>query len=130
MDTNQDGVLNLEEVKAGMKEAGLSKMHDIQAIFDTLDADKSGTIGYTEFLASLIDQKQYKKTERLRDAFRIFDKNGDGSISLQELIEMLKDPTVTGKAQDEEEAKRLFDQVDTDGNGLISFEEFEAMMKT
>jgi calcium-dependent protein kinase len=131
MDTNSDGVLTLGEMKAGMESAGMKDMKDIQKIFETLDADKSGSVGYTEFLTALIDQADFKKKETLWEAFRTFDKNGDGKISLAELSQMLKDPDVAAAGKvvnNDEEVKKLFDQVDTDGSGGITFDEFEKMM--
>ncbi|KAJ7964506.1 Calcium binding protein [Quillaja saponaria] len=59
------------------------------------------------------------KAERER-IFKRFDANGDGKISAAELGEALKTlGSVTG-----EEVKRMMAEIDTDGDGFISFDEF------
>ncbi|OAY33412.1 polcalcin Aln g 4 [Manihot esculenta] len=52
--------------------------------------------------------------------FRQFDLNGDGKISATELGDCLK--TIGSVTQDD--VKRMMDEIDTDGDGFISFEEF------
>ncbi|OMO95657.1 Calcium-binding EF-hand [Corchorus olitorius] len=52
--------------------------------------------------------------------FKRFDANGDGKISAAELGEALKTlGSVTG-----EEITRMMAEIDTDGDGFISYEEF------
>ncbi|CAF3945603.1 unnamed protein product [Rotaria sp. Silwood2] len=62
----------------------------------------------------------------LREAFRVFDQNGDGSITLSELRIVLDqmglDPT-------EEELQDMIREVDEDQSGTISFVEFVDMVK-
>jgi Ca2+-binding EF-hand superfamily protein len=53
--------------------------------------------------------------------FRIMDDNGDKKLDFSEFKKGLKDYGVT---LSDEKARQLFDQVDTDKNGSISFDEF------
>lgn len=54
--------------------------------------------------------------------FKRFDANGDGKISSSELSDTLK---TLGSITDDE-IKRMMAEIDTDGDGSISFEEFTA----
>lgn len=57
--------------------------------------------------------------------FKKFDANGDGKISSSELGESLKAlGSVTA-----EEVKTMMEEIDTDGDGFISYEEFENFAK-
>ncbi|CAK8538128.1 unnamed protein product [Lathyrus sativus] len=53
--------------------------------------------------------------------FKGFDANGDGQISSSELGEALK---ALGSVT-EDEVKRMMEEIDTDGDGFISYEEFK-----
>jgi len=57
----------------------------------------------------------------LRDAFKIFDADGSGSISSDELGDILK---ILGQNTSNEELKSMISKIDQDGNGTIDFEEF------
>ena len=52
----------------------------------------------------------------LKQAFYLFDKNGDGTISEQELSSVLEN---LGQKPTEEEIKDMMREVDVDGNGEI-----------
>lgn len=52
--------------------------------------------------------------------FKSFDANGDGKISSAELGDALK----TLGSVTSEEVKRMMAEIDTDGDGFISFQEF------
>jgi len=72
--------------KLGFKDKNI----DIEEIFKSIDTDRSGVINYTEFIASTMDQKLYLKEEKLYEAFKTFDKDGSGKISIEELKQILK----------------------------------------
>lgn len=61
----------------------------------------------------------------LKQAFFLFDKNGDGTISESELASVLEN---LGQKPTEEEIKDMMREVDADGNGEIDFDEFVTMM--
>ncbi|CAF0860636.1 unnamed protein product [Rotaria sordida] len=62
----------------------------------------------------------------LREAFRVFDQNGDGSITLSELRIVLDQ---MGLDPSEEELQDMIREVDEDQSGTISFAEFVDMVK-
>jgi len=60
-----------------------------------------------------------------KDAFDMFDQDGDGSITAVELESVLKK---LGVGVTKAEAKMMLDDVDTDGDGSIDLQEFITMM--
>lgn len=59
--------------------------------------------------------------EKLRAAFKMFDKDGSGTISKDEIKEALG-------GLDEKLVEEIIKEVDQNNDGEISFEEFEKMM--
>mmetsp|Transcript_38327 Transcript_38327/g.101536 ORF Transcript_38327/g.101536 Transcript_38327/m.101536 type:complete len:499 (+) Transcript_38327:91-1587(+) len=129
LDNNGDGLLTSAEMKDGLEKAGLKDIPaDLQDIMKNVDADGSGVIDYTEFLAATLDKKLYMAEDMCWRAFARFDQNGDGKISVQELAEVLKDSDVSNLVGGQS-AQEIMTQVDTDGDGTIAFEEFCRMMR-
>lgn len=55
-----------------------------------IDTNGSGKIDYTEFLAAGFLDAKALTLERLKQAFKHFDINKDGRISVQEVMEFMK----------------------------------------
>ena len=62
-----------------------------------------------------------------QEAYNLFDKNRDGGITLHEFGEVMHALGVVLSASDLVE---MFEKVDTDGSGLIEFDEFLYIMKS
>jgi calcium-dependent protein kinase len=64
--------------------------------------------------------------EELSKTFKALDKNANGLISKEELIDGYTKmySNTMSKADIEEEAKKLFDTADTDGSGEIDYSEW------
>ena len=65
--------------------------------------------------------------EELVEAFSVFDKNGDGSISPWELQQVLLSLGLK-EGQDLESCEMMITRFDRNSNGRIDFEEFENIM--
>mmetsp|Transcript_46279 Transcript_46279/g.145177 ORF Transcript_46279/g.145177 Transcript_46279/m.145177 type:complete len:514 (-) Transcript_46279:64-1605(-) len=128
LDNNGDGLLTSSEMKEGLQKAGLSEIPpDLQTIMEDIDADGSGNIDYTEFLAATLDKRTYLKEDVCWSAFRVFDRNGDGKISKEELRTVLEGDDVS-EALGAQKVEALMKEVDGNGDGLIDFQEFMVMM--
>ena len=52
---------------------------------DSVDSDGSGKIGYTEFIAASMSRREYLQEEVCWKAFGVFDLDGNGVITPEEL---------------------------------------------
>lgn len=125
LDLNNDGELSLDEIKSGMKERHNSSQ--LEELVRSIDTDGSGTINYTEFIAANLDNNIYMKQDKLRQAFRMFDIDGNGKISVEELTKIL------GCHEeylfvDQSFFKEMVMENDKNGDGQIDYNEFIAMM--
>ena len=127
IDTNGDGKLSLDEVLVGYDKFFGKNMEkeDIIKMFKSVDTDNSGFIDYTEFVIASMNEKQMLSNDKLQAAFKMFDKDGSGSISSEEIKEVLG----FGKSLNEEQVNAIIREVDANGDNEISFEEFSQMMK-
>ncbi|KAH6800226.1 calmodulin 4 [Perilla frutescens var. hirtella] len=64
--------------------------------------------------------------EELKEAFRVFDRDQDGFVSAVELKEVMIN--LGEKVSDEVAEEEMIRDVDLDGDGLVSYEEFARMM--
>jgi calcium-dependent protein kinase len=128
LDENGDGLLTTNELKEALKKSGLKEIPaDLQEIMQSVDSDGSGVIDYTEFLAATLDKKVYMAEDVCWQAFRIFDRNGDGKISKQEIKDVLQDDSV--QTEFAKTLDQLMKEVDTNGDGEVDFQEFMQMMR-
>ena len=66
--------------------------------------------------------------EELRRAFAVYDKDGNGSIDLDELRDVMTSLHVGGLSADAA-AVNVMQSVDTDGDGSVSFDEFKVLVR-
>jgi len=87
MDTNGDGKLDKAEIKNGYSEFFGKQMSDeeIDELFNKVDVDGSGAIDYSEFVVASMNEKNLLSNNKLQSAFKMFDKDGGGSISTDEI---------------------------------------------
>jgi len=129
LDKNGDGCLTLEELKTGIGRSGLKEIPpDLQEIMKGIDADGSGQVDYTEFLAATMDSKMHQQEDLCWSAFRVFDRDASGAISREELKQVLVDPNVQ-EALGHAVVEDVMRECDSNGDDQIDFEEFMKMMR-
>jgi Ca2+-binding EF-hand superfamily protein len=105
---------------------------ELMDILAEIDEDGSGEIEFGEFCQLcakfLVEDPDVDTLKReLKDAFRIYDKEGMGYITnetLRSLIGELLAPLT------DEELDGIIDELDEDGSGTMDFDEFCEMMMT
>lgn len=68
-----------------------------------------------------LESKNDIPEEELREIFLMFDDDGDETVGVEELEQILKS---LGQIVSKQEVQKLFDSMDDDGSGSIEFEEF------
>ena len=124
IDTNGDGMISLDELKHAMKQTKNVNVKSIEMIFKQIDTDNSGVINYTEFIAACLDKETYAQESKLREAFRLFDLDGDGKVSKYEIMEVLKHETSFAFVD------KLLEKYDVNKDGQIDYDEFKALINS
>lgn len=144
-DVNGDGMLTLNELKIGLerkllestgaaentenktadspgtKKLRQTTVQDAQLFLSTLDADGDGVVNIAEFVAATMKEQQYLTRQRIWQAFETFDTDGSQSLSANEVAKALGGDHL---------AKTIMKRFDSDGDGQISFEEFQEVMNS
>jgi len=126
LDKNGDGTLSLEEIKIGCKKNNIALPQNFDSVFSSIDSDNSGVIDYTEFIAATMENSFQYREDLCWSAFRVFDIDGDGKITVQELQKALKSSDMS---MSEEKIADIIAEFDKNKDGCIDFDEFCAMMR-
>ncbi|KAH6799893.1 calcium-dependent protein kinase 29 [Perilla frutescens var. hirtella] len=100
-------------------------MNKLKKLALKADVDNSGTIDYMEFITATMHRHRLDKEDNLRKAFQYFDKDSSGFITRDELRQAMTEYGMGDDATIDE----VLDDVDTDKDGKINYEEFVEMMK-
>ena len=125
MDKNRDGIIDKEELVKGFDELLGVKEDEVERIIKQADADGNGELEYSEWVIATINKRELLSDDKLLMAFQLFDQDGGGSISAEEIKEMLG----FGKNSNDKIWDDVVNEVDDDGDGEIVFEEFKEMMQ-
>jgi calmodulin len=103
---------------------------ELQEILAEIDEDGSGEIEFGEFCqlcAKFLVEEPDEETMKaeLKEAFRVYDKEGQGFITTGQLREIIAelDSHLT-----QEDLDGIIEEIDEDGSGTMDFDEFCGMM--
>ncbi|XP_077295361.1 A-type potassium channel modulatory protein KCNIP1 [Arctopsyche grandis] len=101
-------------------------------VFNTLDQDNSGLLSFDEFVTGLSILSRGSLEEKLRWTFSLYDINGDGYITREEMTDIVSaiydlmgklDPCVDEDTV-KEKVDRIFQKMDVNKDGVVTLEEF------
>ena len=105
-------------------------------VFRAFGGKEKGTIGFKEFYTAFVLQSSGDLNERVSFAFRMYDLDGDGVITREEMLTIVRSiykllGTSNNRLPEhlntpEKRTEVLFRQMDVNKDGKISFEEFLA----
>ena len=95
-------------------------------MINEVDADENGTIDFLGVLSLMARKmKDADIEEELTEAFKVFDRDGNGFISDAELRHVT---TILGEKLTDEEVDEIIREADVEGDDQINDEEFVKMM--
>ena len=122
-DKDKDGVVSTEEFKQVLKLIfGKLPKNKLLKMVSDADLDKDGKIDYQEF--SKVLKLRIRKNKFLK-AFQLLDSNGDGKISQGEIKLVIQQ---IGGTLFDEDINKMIQDVDKDGDGYLSYNEFLNIM--
>ena len=133
IDLNSDGRIEKHELVQGFEKYwGISKKEakeKVDLIFANIDTDYNGYIEYEEFVRAAVNSSIFMSQNYLKFAFNYFDRDSSGDISFEEIKKRFTQNSKNSNPKVEKELKEIFDSIDINGDGSISFGEFCKMMK-
>ncbi|XP_019875345.1 troponin C, isoallergen Bla g 6.0201 [Aethina tumida] len=131
-DVDKKGYIGTEMIGTIMDMLGTQLMPDeLDRVISEIDEDDNGEVNFEEFanLAARFLVEEDEDTEaiqmELKGAFRLYDREGNGFITIEVLREILRE---LDDKLSEDDLDNMIDEIDTDGSGTVDWEEFRAVM--
>merc|ERR1712112_802614 len=124
-DCDRDGEITVGELGKVMRTHGFDPTEeDLRDMIRNVDTNANGAIDFTEFIDMMVKRRDCLDDD-VAHAFKVFDRDGDGLISEEELRLTMSN---LGEPLTEEEVKQMIAEADIDGDGKINFQEFARLM--
>jgi calmodulin len=126
-DKEGNGTITTKELGTVMRSLSQNPTEaELQDMINEVDADGVGSIDFPEFLSLMARKMKDSNThEELIEAFKIFDKNGDGYLSLRELKHLIMN---LGERMSDEEVEEIIRAADIKDATKINVDDFIRMM--
>ena len=148
-DADNSGSISPQELKTALKALGLSKTSEdeVKEMISRADKDNDGAINFDEFV-EMITAKMVSRTKALpsdnpqlthlsyqeskdtiaemKKAFKLFDWDNTGSITLENLRKVAQE---LGERLSDEELQEMIEEADSNGSGSVNQTEFLRIMK-
>jgi len=129
-DQEKRGAISTDIVSTILKMMGHPVNRSIlNEVIEEVDVDGSGELEFNEFVllaTKFMNEEDEEEMHReLKEAFRLYDKNGEGFIPTNVLREILKE---LDDKLDDEALDGMIEEIDADGSGTVDFDEFMEMM--
>ena len=121
-DKDGDGTITTKELGTIMAALHYNPTEaELQDMINEVDSDGNGTIDFPEFLTMMAKKMKDADSENeIKEAFAVFDKDGNGLILAAELRHVL---ATMGERLTEGEVNQLLQGFE-DSNGFVNYEEF------
>mmetsp|Transcript_17717 Transcript_17717/g.49861 ORF Transcript_17717/g.49861 Transcript_17717/m.49861 type:complete len:1041 (+) Transcript_17717:66-3188(+) len=128
------GKLTKDQFAEGMRKLGVSDPLIIDQNFRAFDKDKSGKIDFKEYVIGLSVVQRGSPEERLKLMFDMYDSDGSGSLTFDEVYNIFKAGQVSqGRSAAHDVVLKLANDcmkvADVNNDGEIDFEEFKTAVQ-
>jgi len=126
-DRDGDGRITLQELRQTLERLGEEPTDaELRVLIVKADADGNEMIDFAEFLAFMSRRmREPGAGDEIREAFDAFDRDRDGLVSIDELLQVMER---LGEKMTREEAEASLRRADSDGDGQLTYEEFVTFM--
>ncbi|CAD8068194.1 unnamed protein product [Paramecium sonneborni] len=127
LDINGDGTLSREELLKGILTADIDHFQAetmVNDLMQELDVNESGKVDFTEFLSAALVLQQKITLNNIKNAFKMFDIDGNGVISKNELESIFGGIEIDSQAWED-----ILDKFDFNKDGVIEEEEFIKLLE-
>lgn len=128
-DANGNGAIEVKELVSLIRAAGHTITRvEAEGLIKEFDKNENGTLEFQEFvnmMNSFLSKGGHQPQSEKEKIFHLLDQNKDGVISFSELKAVVNDILKEGLSDDE--LHQMLKEADTDNDGVINFEEFNAM---
>ena len=121
IDTDTTQTISVSELATALRKLGLPAGAGVEKLMAQMDFDDDGTLNLEEFLVATSEMQMIYHQNNIWWAFCEYDTNRDGTITREELMQVLRD-------EPEENIKTYMDEYDLDKDGRINYEEFIRML--
>ena len=120
IDRDGNGVITLDELQEAMRNEFGGVEQRVVDLMAGIDIDGNNQLDYNEFVAATLQKNTAIQEQNIRAAFEAFDTDGSGVLSVANLVDIFGS---------EDHAREVLGEVDINGDGEISYEEFRDLMR-
>ncbi|XP_030649649.1 calcium-binding protein 5b [Chanos chanos] len=131
-DKDKDGLISCKDLGNLMRTMGYMPTEmELIELSQNINMNLGGRVDFEDFV-ELMAPKLLEETagmiglKELKDAFREFDMDGDGCITIEELKHAMG--KLLGEQTNRKEIEAVVREADNNGDGTVDFEEFVKMM--
>jgi len=122
IDKNKDGYITLAELDEAISQGTVNRnvIHGVRTLRKEMEVGESSKLNWRDFLAMTLDRSVAVREENIKIAFEHLKHTDADYLTVDDLTEIFGGETAL--------MKELVDQLDSNGDGKVSFEDFRTAL--